>query len=47
MDSPKEHEAGFDSYLTGICFISLANHLKIKPSELTENNKILKKYLNK
>ncbi len=27
LDTKKNHEAGYDAYLTGLCFITMANYL--------------------
>ncbi|XP_059612566.1 poly(A)-specific ribonuclease PARN-like [Phlebotomus argentipes] len=47
IESVKEHEAGYDSFITGICFISLAIYLKIHPKDLNANCKKLKSFKNK
>lgn len=47
LTEKKEHNAGYDSLVTGICFLSLANYLKIDPKKLNENEKILKDIKNK
>lgn len=39
FEYPKEHEAGFDSYLTGYCFLIIAKYLKIQLSGNFEPNK--------
>lgn len=41
MESPEEHNAGFDSFMTGICFIAMADSLDIKIGNLNANSKIL------
>lgn len=41
MESPEEHNAGFDSFMTGICFIAMADYLDIKIGNLNANSKIL------
>lgn len=43
----KEHEAGYDSFITGVCFVALANYMKIGITELTPKNARIRKYLNK
>ncbi|XP_055686849.1 poly(A)-specific ribonuclease PARN-like [Lutzomyia longipalpis] len=47
VECEKEHEAGYDAFITGICFISLATFLKIPPKELNGNCKKLKSFKNK
>lgn len=49
LDEPKEHEAGFDSYLTGYCFLTIAKHLKVDFNENFEPHKCnaLKPFLNR
>lgn len=48
MDDRKEHNAGFDSYMTGLIFLSMTNYLNIKPNELkNEDSKSMKKLRNK
>lgn len=39
FDSPKEHEAGYDSYLTGYCFLVFLKYLKVELSDKFEPNK--------
>lgn len=34
MSNPKDHEAGYDSYQTGICFLALADYMNIKPCDI-------------
>ena len=46
LDHPKEHEAGYDSYLTGYCFLVLLKYLKVpmcqfEPSKCKELNPFL------
>lgn len=41
------HDAGYDSYMTGVAFISMALHLKILPSELQARSHKLKNLVNK
>lgn len=43
----KEHEAGYDSYMTGVCFIGLALELHVKSDELTFKSHHLRNFLNK
>lgn len=43
----KEHEAGYDSYITGVCFVALAKEIKVNVSEMTSKNPHLRSYLNK
>lgn len=41
------HEAGFDSYITGSCFIALS-YLSMKPSNLKKNKEgVFETFLNK
>ncbi|KAG5676597.1 hypothetical protein PVAND_006420 [Polypedilum vanderplanki] len=47
LKSPKEHEAGYDSFLTGYCFLALLDHLNV-PLELNfEKSKALAPFLNR
>lgn len=39
VDYPKEHEAGYDSFLTGLCLMSVMKYLKIDLSDKFEANK--------
>lgn len=43
----KEHEAGYDSYMTGVCFIALALELHVKSDELNFKSHQLRNFLNK
>ncbi|GAB0088463.1 PARN [Sergentomyia squamirostris] len=47
LDDSKEHEAGYDSFITGVCFLALTNHLGILPKDLNANCKKLKSFKNK
>lgn len=47
MDEKIDHNAGFDSYMTGICFLTLMNYLNIEPNELNPANEKLSNYINK
>lgn len=39
FDFPKEHEAGYDSFLTGYCFLVIAKYLKVELGDKFEPNK--------
>lgn len=39
FEFPKEHEAGYDSYLTGYCLLVIMKYLKIQLSDTFEPNK--------
>uniref|UniRef100_U5ES41 Poly(A)-specific ribonuclease PARN n=1 Tax=Corethrella appendiculata TaxID=1370023 RepID=U5ES41_9DIPT len=41
-DQPKEHEAGYDAYLTGICFLSLMDFIKVNVKEIKQTSKMNK-----
>lgn len=43
----KEHEAGYDSYMTGICFIGLARKLNINNADISSKSPQLRPLLNK
>lgn len=43
----KEHEAGYDSYMTGVCFIALSLELHVKSDELNSKSHHLRNFLNK
>lgn len=47
LDSPKEHEAGFDSFLTGYCFLIISKYLKVHLENKFEKCKELAPYLNR
>lgn len=42
----KEHDAGYDAYLTGLCFLGLASFFKVDLKNLTQNP-VLKAYFNR
>lgn len=46
---PKEHEAGFDAFLTGYCFLTIAKHLNVDFIDNFEPHKCnaLKPFLNR
>uniref|UniRef100_A0A8D8JKF0 Poly(A)-specific ribonuclease PARN n=2 Tax=Culex pipiens TaxID=7175 RepID=A0A8D8JKF0_CULPI len=46
MDQEKQHEAGYDAYLTGLCFLGLASYFKVDLTNLT-NDATLKMYFNR
>uniref|UniRef100_A0A1Q3F3P1 Putative polya-specific ribonuclease n=1 Tax=Culex tarsalis TaxID=7177 RepID=A0A1Q3F3P1_CULTA len=46
MDNEKQHEAGYDAYLTGLCFLGLASYFKVDLTNLT-NDGTLKMYFNR
>jgi poly(A)-specific ribonuclease len=39
LDKPKEHEAGYDSFLTGYCFLAILKYLKVSLSDDFQPNK--------
>lgn len=43
----KEHEAGYDSYITGVCLVGLAKDLNINISEISPKNAHIRNFLNK
>lgn len=47
LANPKEHEAGYDSFLTGYCFLVLLKHLKVKLAPKFEKCKELSSFLNR
>lgn len=47
LKRPKEHEAGFDSFLTGYCFLVILKHLKVKLAPKFEKSKELSAFLNR
>lgn len=47
LETPKEHEAGYDSFLTGYCFLLLLNHLKVPLEPKFEKAKELSTFLNR
>ncbi|XP_070500479.1 poly(A)-specific ribonuclease PARN-like [Chironomus tepperi] len=47
LETPKEHEAGYDSFLTGYCFLILLNHLKVPLAPKFEKSKELSIFLNR
>uniref|UniRef100_A0A182QCC8 Poly(A)-specific ribonuclease RNA-binding domain-containing protein n=1 Tax=Anopheles farauti TaxID=69004 RepID=A0A182QCC8_9DIPT len=46
VENEKQHEAGYDAYLTGLCFLGLVSRFKTDLTQLTKNT-ILKHYLNR
>lgn len=46
-DIVKEHEAGYDSYMTGVCFIGLARKLNVNNADITAKSAHLRPFLNK
>lgn len=49
LDNPKEHEAGYDAFLTGYCFLGLLKHLNIPLEEdfNPQKSKMLRQYVNR
>lgn len=47
LDHPKEHEAGFDSFLTGYCFLVVLDYLKVPLGPKFEKSKELSIFLNR
>lgn len=47
LDTPKEHEAGYDSFVTGVCFITMANYLKINSCDISEKSSQLRHIMNR
>jgi poly(A)-specific ribonuclease len=47
LDNPKEHEAGFDSFLTGYIFLVISKYLKVKFESKFEKGKELAPFLNR
>uniref|UniRef100_A0A182IUN9 Uncharacterized protein n=1 Tax=Anopheles atroparvus TaxID=41427 RepID=A0A182IUN9_ANOAO len=45
VENDKQHEAGYDAYLTGLCFLGLVSRFKVDLHNPTKDP-ILKKYLN-
>lgn len=45
--SEKEHEAGYDSYMTGVCFIAMAIEMEVKLEDLNSKSAAIRSYLNK
>lgn len=47
LENPKEHEAGYDSFLTGYCFLLILNYLKVELAPKFEKSKELSIFLNR
>lgn len=47
LDKPKEHEAGYDSFITGVCFVTMANYIQIDSCDISEKSSRLRHILNK
>ncbi|KAG4073427.1 hypothetical protein HA402_000651 [Bradysia odoriphaga] len=47
LDKPKEHEAGYDAFITGVCFVTMANYLQIDSCDINEKSSRLRPLLNK
>lgn len=47
LDEPKEHEAGYDSFITGVCFATMANYLQIDSCDINEKSPRLRHILNR
>lgn len=47
LKNPKEHEAGYDSFLTGYVFLVLLKHLKVPLAPKFEKSKQLSPFLNR
>ncbi|KAJ6643112.1 Poly(A)-specific ribonuclease PARN, partial [Pseudolycoriella hygida] len=45
LDDPKEHEAGYDSFITGVCFATMANYLNI--CDISEKSPRLRQIINR
>ncbi|XP_058054289.1 poly(A)-specific ribonuclease PARN-like [Anopheles bellator] len=45
-EDQKQHEAGYDAYLTGLCFLGLVSRFKVDLENLTKNS-TLKQYMNR
>lgn len=43
----KEHEAGYDSYMTGVCFIALARKMNVNNKDISSKSPQLRPLLNK
>lgn len=43
----KEHEAGYDSFMTGVCFLGLVKKLNINNSDISSKCPQLRPLLNK
>lgn len=46
-EAVKEHEAGYDSFITGVCFIGLVKQLHIKYEDISPKSTQLRNFLNK
>lgn len=46
-ETVKEHEAGYDSYMTGVCFLGLAKKLNITNADISSKSQQLRPLLNK
>ncbi|GAB0099079.1 PARN [Sergentomyia squamirostris] len=44
LDDSKEHESGYHSFITEVCFLALTNHLGIFPKDFNANCKKLKSF---
>lgn len=47
LNNPRQHNAGFDSFLTGICFIAMTTFLKINTIDLIPKSERLAKLKNR
>lgn len=43
----KEHEAGYDSYITGVSFIGLARKMHVSNADISSKSTHLRPFLNK
>lgn len=43
----KEHEAGYDSYITGVSFIGLARKMHVNNADISSKSTHLRPFLNK
>ncbi|XP_053665344.1 poly(A)-specific ribonuclease PARN-like [Anopheles marshallii] len=46
VEDEKKHEAGYDAYLTGLCFLGLASRFKVNLLQLSKDN-TLRHYMNR
>lgn len=49
LEDQKEHEAGFDAFLTGYCFLGMLKHLNINLDETfnPQKSQMLRQYVNR
>lgn len=47
LNDQKEHEAGYDAFITGVCFIAMMRHLDDSEQYYKSDSKIIKYFFNK